>query len=68
MPHFDPDKMYRTDAPELEVLGTRGALAVKRCEGKGPPFIKCGNIILYDGSDLNAWLDQHRVEPGASNP
>ncbi|MGM0553284.1 MAG: helix-turn-helix domain-containing protein [Pseudomonadota bacterium] len=30
---------------------------------KGPAWIKAGRKVLYRRSDLDAWLDHHRVEP-----
>lgn len=27
-----------------------------RVEGGGPPFVKIGTRVIYDGADLNAWL------------
>ena len=39
-----------------------------RCEGvvgnrtPGPPFYRIGRRILYKQSDLDAWLEKHRVE------
>ena len=41
-------------------------MAKWRCDATGPPFIRFGGRILYKGSDLNEWLESHRVETAAS--
>ena len=61
MQRFDPDQYYRTVDPALAVIATRGTLAVWRHEGKGPRYVRFGNRVLYQGADLNAWLDSHIV-------
>ena len=63
MHKFVPTRFYRTDDPALAVLGTRGTLSQWRHKGIGPPYYRFGNRILYLGADLNAWLDEHLVEP-----
>jgi len=50
-------------APEAaEYLGlSASTLAKMRLRGDGPPFLKAGRrIVLYDRSDLEAWLDTRR--------
>ena len=59
---FEDDRYYRTDAPELRLLGTVGSLAQQRHRGEGPPYVKFGNRVLYEGSALNEWLDSHVVK------
>ena len=63
MKRFDPDRYYRTTDEELAVIGTRGTLSQWRFRGEGPPYIRFGNRVLYEGQALNQWLDAHRVEP-----
>lgn len=63
MKRFDPDRFYRTDDPALAVIATRGTLSQWRFRGEGPPYVKFGNRVLYEGRALNDWLDAHRVEP-----
>jgi hypothetical protein len=47
-----------------EYLGfSVAALRVWRREGRGPAFIRIGRSIRYRQPDLDAHLDQHRVEP-----
>lgn len=47
----------------MRLIATVGTLAVWRHEGRGPPYLRVGNRILYSGADLNAFLDACRVEP-----
>jgi len=63
MQRFDPDLYYRPQDPAMRLIATVGALAIWRCKGTGPAYIKLGHKILYQGRDLNAWLDARRVEP-----
>lgn len=59
---FDETKLYQTDDPALEVLGTYSTLAQWRMRKYGPRFHKFGKRVLYAGKDLNDWLAAHRVE------
>lgn len=40
-------------------------LAKWRCQGRGPRFIKLGGRIRYRLSDVEAYLRERTVEPGA---
>lgn len=66
MRRFDDDRYYLTTAPELAVLATRGTLSQWRHRGEGPPYLRFGNRVLYRGSELNNWLDEHVIHP--TNP
>lgn len=66
MNRFQDETYYRTDAPELAVIATRGTLAQWRHRGEGPPYVRFGNRVLYQGAALNAWLDQRVIEPQAA--
>jgi predicted DNA-binding transcriptional regulator AlpA len=45
-------------------LGLTGnALAKWRCRRFGPRYIRFGRTIRYYENDLNAWLNEHAVEP-----
>ena len=66
MHRFDPDRYYRAFDPEMRLIATVGTLAVWRHEGKGPPYVRFGNRVLYRGSDVNTWLDERIVEPTAA--
>lgn len=41
---------------------TTGSLANLRCDGMGPPYLKFQKRIFYDVSELEAWINQHRVK------
>ena len=60
---FDPERYYRTNDPALSVIATRGTLSQWRHRGEGPPYVRFGNRILYEGRALNSWLDAHVVLP-----
>ncbi len=62
---FQPDKLYRTDDPEIEALAPYSTLAHMRSEGRGPDFLRVGKRVLYRGSDLNAWLETVTVRQSA---
>ena len=63
---FVDDEFYPPNHPQLRAFGTPGALAVKRCKGLGPPFVKIGRRVFYHGADLNRLLDEGKVEPRAA--
>ena len=63
MHRFDPDRYYRTSDPELALLATRGTMSQWRHRGVGPPYVKLGTRVLYRGSELNSWLDEHVIRP-----
>ena len=66
MERFSDEKCYRATDPAMRLIATEGTLAVWRCEGKGPAYIRFGNRVLYEGHALNRWLDEHRVQPAAA--
>lgn len=66
MHRFDPERYYKTDAPELAVIATRGTLSQWRHRSYGPKYTRFGNRVLYLGADLNAWLDERVIEPQAA--
>lgn len=37
-----------------------------RLSGKGPVFIRLGNRIMYDPTDVTAWIRQQRQDPAKS--
>lgn len=51
----------RVDAKNAAIyLGlSEKTLAMKRCEGTGPKFIKMGRIFYFI-RDLDAWIEEHR--------
>ena len=66
MRRFDPDRYYRTTDKDLEIIATRGTMNQWRHRGEGPRYVRYGNRVLYRGSDLNDFLDQHVVETVAA--
>ena len=66
MHRFEDTRYYRTTDPELTIIGTRGTMAQWRHRGEGPRYVRFGNRVLYLGRDLNSWLDERTVEPGAA--
>ncbi len=61
---FEQNRNYILGDAELELLGDRTKLAQWRHKNMGPPFYRLGRKIVYRGSDLNAWAEANRVEPG----
>ncbi len=39
-------------------------LAIKRCQGTGPRFVKLGRIFYFQ-DDLDAWLERRRISTTA---
>lgn len=50
-------------AETAKVIGVAGpnVLAVWRCEGRGPSYVRVGTKIMYDMADIVAWLDSRKV-------
>ena len=50
---------------------SRAFLRLSRCEGEvgkrtpGPPFYRIGRTIRYKRADLDAWIEEYRVEASA---
>ncbi len=40
---------------------SESTLTKLRMTGGGPKFIKLGRSVVYDPSDVEAWIDNHRV-------
>ena len=38
----------------------------RRVEKRGPDYCKFGKRVMYRGTDLNAFVEAHRVEPQAA--
>ena len=66
MEGFSDEKYYCTADPAMRLIATAGTLAVWRHEGRGPAYVRFGNRVLYEGRELNRWLNAHRVEPAAT--
>lgn len=55
----------RTTKEAAEYCGyksTRSFIRMRNA-GKGPAYIRTPGKVLYRESDLDAWLDAHRIEP-----
>lgn len=37
------------------------SMALQRCQGSGPPFIRLGKSVFYRKDDLDAWMESCRV-------
>lgn len=49
-----------TDAAAQYVGVSRSSMNKWRVTGGGPIFIKIGNRVVYDVSDLDTWLVEHK--------
>jgi hypothetical protein len=61
---FEQNRNYVLGDLELDLIGDREKLAQWRHKGMGPAFYRLGRKIIYRGSDLNAWAESSRVDPG----
>ncbi len=66
----NPDRLIST--PEAaELLGLSASMLERlRWAGDGPPYIHPtgGRVVRYRISDLTAWIERCRVDPGTSRP
>lgn len=60
---YEDDRIFFPEDPELRVLGSTELLAQWRHRNAGPAFIRIGRRIGYHGTDLNAYLNERRVDP-----
>jgi len=61
---FNQDRSYVLGDEELDLIGDRDKLAQWRHKSMGPAFYRLGRKIIYRCSDLNAWAEASRVDPG----
>ncbi len=64
-PAINPEQHYASDAPELNILGSKQTRARLRHEGKGCKYLKIGGRVVYRGADILAFLDQCEVQTAA---
>lgn len=58
--HYAPHTKLET-LPAAEYVGSaKKTLEKLRCLGGGPAYIKHGRKVVYQVSDLDAWVDRHR--------
>lgn len=56
-----PNEKYLTPKEAAELLRTsEHVLAHRRCESTGPRFLKLGAKVLYELSDIIAWIEQNK--------
>ena len=53
-------RMLRTDGAARYVGLSKSSMEKLRLTGGGPKYIKLGRAVVYDPSDLEAWIDAHR--------
>jgi hypothetical protein len=57
---------WMTPKQAAEYIGrTVKALSHLRAVTRGPRFSKVGKIVRYRRADLDAWLEQHKIESAA---
>ena len=66
MKRFDDERYYRTSDPELATVATKGTLAQWRHQGIGPPYVRFGKRVLYQGGALNSWIDSKITQPASA--
>ena len=59
---FQNDKLYKMGDPELERIAKPSTLNHWRVERKGPPFVRLGARIAYEGRALNEWVRSRTVQ------
>jgi excisionase family DNA binding protein len=60
-------KMLATPQAANYVGLGKSTLDKARLSGNGPRFVKLGRRVLYDPTDLDAWLNQHRRSSTSDN-
>lgn len=64
---FAPHTKLETE-PAAEYVGSKKKTLEKlRVVGGGPAYIKHGRRVVYQVSDLDAWIDQHRRTSTSAN-
>jgi hypothetical protein len=51
-----PDGRMDTNNAALYIGLSEKTLAMMRCKGAGPEFVKCGGRIFYFREDLDIWI------------
>ena len=49
------DNLTPTELAKL-LRAKRNTLAIWRCQGKGPAFVKAGRMVLYPKPNVQEWL------------
>lgn len=56
--------MTRSDVQETFGISKR-FLEMAAFRGDGPPYVKIGRLVRYRPDDLQAWIDDQRIDPAA---
>lgn len=59
----NPDALFTSRQVAEYRHKTENTLAVERCLGRGPRFIRDGKRVLYRAADLAEYLAANTVEP-----
>ncbi|MEI6828009.1 MAG: hypothetical protein WCK54_20650 [Desulfuromonadales bacterium] len=51
-----PDGRMDTDNASAYTGDAKKTMAMRRCKGDGPPFVKSGGKIFYFKDDLDRWI------------
>ena len=58
---LDHGPEYLATIQAAEFLGvSKQTLALWRSDGKGPAFVRIGNVVRYAKCDLRDWMTEHR--------
>jgi predicted DNA-binding transcriptional regulator AlpA len=60
-----PDLLKEAEAAAM-LRRPPGTLRDWRHRGEGPPYVRIGRLVAYVRSDLEDYIDAHRVDPRAS--
>ena len=63
---FDETALYKSNDPALTAILAPQTLALWRCKGRGPKYVKLGSRVFYRGGDLNEFIESRLVEPPAA--
>ena len=63
---FDPDTVYTAEDVAARGIANYSTLAKWRMARSGPPFIRLGKRVGYQGRDLNDWIEAQTVRPTAA--
>ena len=60
-----PKRHLRTKDAAAYIGLSKSTLEKMRVTGGGPPFIKMGKTVVYDVTDLDAWMAERRFRSTA---
>ena len=62
---INPTQLYDTKQTAVLTTLSPWTLLAHRKEGRGIPYIKLGPLVRYLGSDIQEFISENRVDPGA---